>query len=81
MDNYLGNSKQASTPKGGIDLTSANMGLQTQNAGEEIKFHMDSATLRQLQNAPGFVPVVINIQPMTDLRGFLGIKNRDTLTF
>ncbi len=46
---------------GGINFTSANMNLQTQNAGEAIKFHLDAAQLAQLQNAPGFVPVIINI--------------------
>jgi hypothetical protein len=38
---------------------------------EEIKFHLDPAMLRQLQNAPGFVPVIINIQPLNDLKSFL----------
>ncbi len=38
-----------------------------------IKFHLDPAMLEQLQDAPGFVPVIINIQPMTDLRSFLGL--------
>jgi len=57
--------------KGGIDLTPANMNLQT-NDSEGIKFHIDPAMLKQLQNAPGFVPVIINIQPLTDLRRFLG---------
>ena len=60
---------------GGIDLT-VNMNLQTQNAGEEIKFHFDSAMLAQLQNTPGFVPVIIDIQPMTDLPGFLTLNTR-----
>ncbi len=58
---------------GGIDLTPANMHLQTQNNGGEIKFHIDPAMLAQLRNAPGFVPVIISIKPMTDLKGFLGI--------
>jgi CheY-like chemotaxis protein len=62
---------------GGIDLTPANMNLQTLNAGQGIKFHMDSAMLAQLQNAPGFVPVIIDIQPMLDLRAFLGVKNKE----
>ena len=35
---------------------------------------VDSAILEQLQNAQGFMPVIINIQPMTDLRLFLGLK-------
>jgi len=59
--------------KGGIDLTPAHMNLQTQNIDGEIKFHMDPAMLKQLQNAPGFVPVIINIEPMQDLKAFLGV--------
>jgi hypothetical protein len=59
--------------KGGIDLTS-NQFLQTQNQGQDIKFHLDPAMLKQLQNAPGFTPVIINIHPMTDLRTFLGLN-------
>ena len=62
--------------KGGIDLTPANMNLQTQNPSGVIKFHMDSIMLKQLQNAPGFVPVIINIQPMTDLRLWLGLNDQ-----
>ena len=62
-----------SNEKGGIDLTPANMNLQTQNAGSEIKFHMDPAMLQRLQNAPGFVPVIISIWPLEDLHQFLGL--------
>jgi len=85
---------------GGIDLTPANMNLQTKidsspaaqndggilsqndkggvGNGKEtggIKFHLTPAMLQQIQNAPGFVPVIINIQPMTDLRLFLGLDD------
>ena len=60
---------------GGIDLTPANNTLQIQNTGGGIKFHLDPAMLAQLQNASGFVPVIINIQPMTDLKMFLGIND------
>jgi hypothetical protein len=63
---------------GGIDLTPANMNLQTQNNGGEIKFNIDPAMLERLQNAPGFVPVIINIQPINSLQEFLG--GRDTQT-
>ncbi|MBF0489700.1 MAG: protein kinase [Candidatus Omnitrophica bacterium] len=59
---------------GGIDFNSDKMNLETRNQGGEIKFHLDPAQLAQLQNAPGFTPVIINIQPMTDLRLFLGIN-------
>ncbi len=64
----------ARTTSGGIDLTSANMHFKTQNNGRVIKFYMDPAMFKQLQNAPGFVPVIINIQPMTNLREFLGLN-------
>ena len=55
------------------------MNLQTQNAVEGIKFHMDPAMLAQLQNASGFVPVIINIQPLKNLSAFLGINNQPQL--
>ncbi len=54
------------------------MKLQTQNAGGGIKFHLDPALLAQLQNAPGFVPVIINIQPMTNLKQFLGLNVQES---
>ena len=38
----------------------------------------DPAMLEQLRNAPGFVPVIINIQPMTDLRMFLGLADNQS---
>ena len=63
---------------GGIDLTPANKVLQSQNAGEGIKFHLDPAMLEQLRNAPGFVPVIINIQPLKNLREFLGLNDLAT---
>ncbi|MBF0511488.1 MAG: GNAT family N-acetyltransferase [Candidatus Omnitrophica bacterium] len=56
---------------GGIDLTLANNVLQTNNGGQEIKFYLNPAMLKQLQNAPGFEPVIISVQPMTNLRAFL----------
>jgi hypothetical protein len=60
--------------KGGIDLTSDKT-LTIQSNGEEgIKFHIDPAQLAQLKNASGFVPIIINIQPMTDLRRFMGLE-------
>jgi len=62
--------------KGGIDFDPARMDLQTQAAGggnAGIRFHLDPAMLAQLQNATGFVPVIINIKPMGDIRKFLGI--------
>ena len=56
---------------GGIDLTPAHMNLQTQNLNGEINFHIDPAQLAQLQDASGFVPVIVGMQPMASLRNFL----------
>jgi len=39
-----------------------------------IKFHLTPAMLAQLQNAPGFVPGIINIQPLKSLSEFLGLE-------
>ena len=41
------------------------------NAG--IKFHLDPAMLQQLQNASGFVPTIISVRPITNLKKFLGV--------
>jgi hypothetical protein len=69
---------------GGIDFNPYKMNLQlkagspTETFGDDnqgIKFHIDSAMLEQLQNAPGFVPVIINIRPMANLKEFLNSPN------
>ncbi|MBF0570915.1 MAG: hypothetical protein HQL12_03485 [Candidatus Omnitrophica bacterium] len=65
--------------KGGIDLTSDKV-FSIQNNGQGIKFQIDPVMLRQLQNASGFVPVIIDIQPMTDLRKFLGLQENAAST-
>ena len=68
--------KVTSGEKGGIDFNADKMDLQLQNAGQEIKFHIDPSMLQQLQDAPGFTPSIINIQPMASLRAFLGLADR-----
>ena len=57
--------------KGGINFTANKTPLEIQNAGESIKFHIDPIQLAHLQNASGFVPVIISIQPVKDLKAFL----------
>ncbi|MBF0571999.1 MAG: hypothetical protein HQL12_09045 [Candidatus Omnitrophica bacterium] len=70
---------------GGIDLSPANMNLLTRTdfslaaqIDTGIKFHLDPALIKRLQEAPGFVPVVIQIHPVTDLRSFLGLADRQS---
>ncbi len=61
---------------GGIDFNADKMKLELQNSGDSIKFQMDAAELKQLQDASGFTPVIVNIQPMTDLKLFLGLSQK-----
>jgi len=60
--------------RGGIDLTPANRVLQTQNAGEGIKFHLDQAQFAQLQNSDGLMVGEVSIQALKSLPEFLGIN-------
>ncbi|MBF0595040.1 MAG: hypothetical protein HQL22_08730 [Candidatus Omnitrophica bacterium] len=65
--------------EGGIDLTNSEAALQTQSVGGEVKFDFDPAQVEQMQNAAGVSPVIINIQPMTDLELFLGMKGANAM--
>lgn len=81
IPNKAGTSDRAIIVKnGGIDLAHANTYLQTKNAGQGIKFHLDPAMLAQLQKASGFTPVIINIQPLNSLPAFLGLKDSEIPT-
>ncbi len=87
----LGNEKQAklkiiakdtaiSTTKGGIDFNADKMNLETRSSGGEIKFQINPEQLREFQNAPGFTPIIINIQPLINLPLFLGLKDSQPMT-
>ncbi len=64
---------------GGINLAASDKVLSVQNNGQGIRFDIDPAQLAQLQNAPGFTPVIINVQPLRDLPAFLGINENSSL--
>ncbi len=80
----------AKSDLGGIDFNADKINLEVKmdsrqkhsgmtregDDSEGIKLNIDPAMLEQLRNATGFVPVIINIQPMTDLRQFLGLGNQ-----
>ena len=71
----------AKTKEGGISFNADKMNLEVkgnskdarQVGGAGIKFNMDPAMLKRLQEAPGFFPVIISIEPMADVRLFLGL--------
>jgi len=60
---------------GGIDFTPKGMNVLVKNGSsmheKGIQFHLNPAQLVALRNSPGFVPVIINIQPMRNLKAFL----------
>ena len=60
--------------KGGIDFDPDRMELQSRSNGDEIKFKPDPVLLRQLQDTRGMSPVIVKIQPVGDLKFFLGIN-------
>ncbi len=63
--------------EGGIDFKAdkVNGAFAVSNSGGGIQFHIDPAMLEQLQNAPGFMPVIINVTPLKDLPAFLGMPS------
>ncbi len=71
------NDKRTDAATGGIDLTPLRMDLQTAGSGDEFTFNIDPVMLQKFQDAPGFSPVIINIQPVTDLKMFLGVKDHE----
>ncbi len=57
---------------GGIDLGSVPMNVRVNgDDGQRIKLHVDPAMLAGLRSAEGFVPVVISITPVGNLKAFL----------
>ncbi len=60
--------------QGGVDFTANKTPLEVQNVGGDIQFHIDLAMMKQLQAAPGFYPVIMNITPLKDLKVFLDVE-------
>jgi len=56
---------------GGIDFSADKVNLEIQNSSQGINLHLDSVQLEELKNVSGFVPVIINIQPIVDIKEFL----------
>jgi hypothetical protein len=74
IDNEGKPSRAMLSGPGGIDL-SGESSLSVEDNGQEIKFHLDPGMLKQLQNVHGFTPDILTIQPMTDIKTFLGLAD------
>jgi hypothetical protein len=61
---------------GGIDFNSQSMNLETR--GQAIDFVLPvGVTAEGLMDAQGFVPTIINMAPVTDFMGLLGLTKED----
>ncbi len=65
--------------EGGINLNSDNVNLVMRHDAGEIEFQLRPGMAEQSQAISGFVPVIFNIRPMTDLKMFLGLKEEEPL--
>ena len=61
---------------GGIDLNPNNLDLQTQGEGLKFNMSVESAELQNI-DIDGFIPVIINIAPATNLLLHLGLVDKD----
>ena len=60
--------------KGGIDFNTDRLDLAVKGDGSAAVRAIDPAMLAQFQSAPGLVPVIIGIETVGDLPGFLGLS-------
>ncbi len=82
---FLGNAaakkvfeEQSSSAVGGIDLNAANLELK-RTGSSFIQFNLPPEWQGvDLENIPGFVPVIINIVPIYNFQGFLGMGEDQT---
>ncbi|MDD3374098.1 MAG: hypothetical protein PHY73_00005 [Candidatus Omnitrophica bacterium] len=68
------NRRSASDEVGGIDFNAKNLELK-RTGSSPIQFNLPPEWQGvDLENIPGFVPMIINITPVTDFSGFLGFN-------
>jgi hypothetical protein len=58
---------KAMVTPGGIDLNAANLNLQIQRDGNGVPLPLRLQDVSRLQNIDGFVPIILDIQPITSL--------------
>jgi hypothetical protein len=68
---------EAMSANGGIDLNAVEKDLRVRAEGEAMKFNIAPALLQEYQAAPGFVPVILNIEPLESLPAFLGAGEQE----
>jgi len=77
-DQTASSSLQASNQVGGIDFNSSNLELK-RTGSSSIQFSLSPEWQGvDLEALPGFVPVIINIVPIADLMGILGLSSDES---
>ncbi|MBF0388170.1 MAG: hypothetical protein HQL20_10025 [Candidatus Omnitrophica bacterium] len=71
QENATTDDSMLSQKKGGIDFNTDKMNLLVHNGGDATGSNIDPAMFQQLQNATGFMPVVMDIQPLTSISQFI----------
>ncbi len=71
---------QAMQNPGGIDFNPQKIKLETEGKGEKIQFKIDSTTIENMR-IDGFVPIIINVQPLSNLPLFLGFDTKSSEEF
>jgi hypothetical protein len=69
---------QISDNLGGIDLNPAQLDLLLKGDAGQLQFKLTPAQMQMLnQNIDGFVPVILNVQPVADVPLFLGLVENE----
>ncbi|MBF0479965.1 MAG: hypothetical protein HQL26_10825 [Candidatus Omnitrophica bacterium] len=71
IDSNTANESNEKVKDGGIDLNAAR--LNVDQAGRGFEYHVDPFMLQRFIDAPGVLPVILNIKPIVNLSLFLGL--------
>jgi len=70
----VGDGETDTAMPGGIDFNPAHVDLDIDRmGGSGFDFEFDPAMIQMIQDAPGLIPIIINISPITNLPMFLGL--------
>jgi hypothetical protein len=74
-------SEESPVTPGGIDFNSNQLQLDVQKQGAGVGINFDPELIKKFENGnfQGFMPIIINISPITNISAMLGLKPEDSL--
>ena len=68
------------TPKGGIDFNTDQMRLNVRKQGSGVGINFDPELIKKFESGDfqGFMPIIINIRPITNIASMLGISEANS---